>query len=241
MSFLDLPKSIKEEIFDYFSIEELCKLRMVNKEWKSVIENANSLNLKHKTKEAKERGVRYHETKKFYHDFPMTLKLLRGSTMGLECCYGRVYDCTLRWTGCCCFYPVECYRDKSRRCMLCLYFPCYFFIFPFNLFLMFLSYFVEFLRLFVWLITFCHCCKTNQLCCKCRNVGGKFKFTGLNGHQQTFDPKPPFPTKSEIDLVLREGQIFKFESIYTEHEEEIPCSVACAICIAGNDCTACLS
>ena len=240
MSFLDLPKSIKEEIFDYFSIEELCKLRMVNKEWKSVIENANSLNLKHKTKEAKERGVRYHETKKFYHDFPMTLKLLRGSTMGLECCYGRVYDCTLRWTGCCFLYPIQCYRDNNSFWLLCVCCPIFFLSFPFNLLLMFLSYFVEFLKLFVWLITFCHCCKTNQLCCKCRNVGGISKLATKGGNAQIFDSKPPFPTKSEIQVLLREGKVGRFRSILSLHEEEIPCSVACAICMGGNDCTACI-
>ena len=99
MNFDDLPKGIKEEIWNRLDKNEYNKMRLVSKGWKKNIENPKSKESTKKLKEMNELILKWKEGPKFYRGCSLSSKILKTnmlSGVGLECCYGKVYSIRLK-------------------------------------------------------------------------------------------------------------------------------------------------
>ena len=163
MSFEELPKVIKEEIFCRINdLREVARLRGVNKKWKELIDNSSRKEME----QIRNRKREYEQIKNHQKRYKNTRDLISksGKTWhGCACCVGDLLPCVslgFGWTFYCCLSlcTIKFINGRLSSGDFCLYFccsPCYFvFMLPVGLILLLLGLVIELLRLILWTLTF---------------------------------------------------------------------------------------
>src|SRR5690348_2181820 len=97
MSFDDLPKIIKEEIWSYLDERESYNLRKISTSWKKEIDNPKTPFMKQRYERGKNfTKICLNRREKFYGNAELTKEILIDSyvNIGLKCCYGNVGEIT---------------------------------------------------------------------------------------------------------------------------------------------------
>ena len=218
--FEDLPKDLKEMIWNKLEKEELYKVRRTNKKWKGQIENARSLEIKQKYEECVEEMKKFADCRSFFRDEEFTIKLIERSehTLGVYCPYGEVMGATQSTLGYIALPLYSCGDMRQKGILFTL--PSLFFfmlLFPFLLSSLLICLFFESVRSLFWLLT-CFYCVFSANC----------KFRNRKTAEGIYDPKyasPQFPPRGDLLKMLennREARLRYFGSV----EEEISCRMA---------------
>lgn len=231
MSFSDLPKSIKEEIWSYLDEKELFKLRKVCKEWKKEVENAKSKELRERYERSKKRSEEYLYNSHFYRGFRFTSEImnLNEERVGIKCCFGKIFPFTQIAANCLCMCCIMVYmnslsgRFKGRMvtgyCFVSILLHIIFF--PIAILLMLVGMMGEFLKLLLWMITLCHCFKSRKF--YVRNVPSP-RYGPIS--QEIHPPYLP------IDEFWKRSQSFKTLHL-RQVKERLRCDACCAIFLCG--------
>lgn len=212
MSFENLARGVKEEIWSYLEVEELMRMRRVCLEWKKLIENSRSFELSQKYKEGVRKMEEHFSRKKFYKSWKYTWSLLDNSyhhKVPLQCFYGRL------------LYPLQLFFSWMNLCLcmrcgdvgICLPIDLIVSLLMFTLGIAGVALFsmIEGLRILFWLIK----CNKRKKC--------EFTTRAVNPSEKK---SPPFPLESELSWEL--------ESIYVGNvEEQVDRNTALVICLHG--------